>query len=362
MDHHGNPLIVETWPEGPIAADPPLPWDVYWEAAWARAWQVETGGQPTMFVYRASNHVFVHSFLVHSIDGNDGVDLETPYGYGGPLANTQDPEFLTTAWRAFATWAHDRRVVTEFVRFHPLIENTRFVADPDLKISVDRETIWYDGSAGAPTSGSETNAVPSAAFRRGVAHALKSGLRFAELPIDSCYELFRSLYRDTMIRLHADQFYLFSDRHWDALRAASIKIRLFGVLADDRLAAAALCLEHTPWLHYHLGASDASLLDRRPNNLLFHGLQEAARRMPGIRAVHFGGGSDASPDNSLLRFKAGAGGRRARFSIGRRIWDPNAYARLKSEVLRRHPELRQYENTYLQIHRLIPRPTREEHS
>ncbi len=362
MDHHGNPLICESWADGPPAATPPLPWDVYWEYAWFRSWQAETQGRPTVFVYRSSDKVFLHSFLVHAIDGSDGVDLETPYGYGGPLANTEDREFLDAAWRAFAAWAEKSGVVSEFIRFHPLLDNARFVTDAQYRINVDRQTVWVSCVTNSDESGPSADEPMSSAFRRGIRVARQAGLTFSERSYADYRQEFRQLYLTTMDRLHADPIYYFKEAYWDALTSPSLKPRLFVVRSGDRIAAAALCFESPPFLHYHLGASDADLLNLRPNNLLFSELIQTACRTPGIRYLHLGGGSDSSADNSLLRFKSGVGGRRSLFRTGRRIWNPAVYERLKAETLRRYPELRQYDGVYLQIHRLPALRKREERS
>ncbi|MFZ8281143.1 hypothetical protein ACO1KQ_14480, partial [Staphylococcus aureus] len=52
-------------------------------------------------------------------------DIETVYGYTGPLANGAAPDFLERAWRGFAQWVRDQGVVSEFCRFHPLLETER---------------------------------------------------------------------------------------------------------------------------------------------------------------------------------------------------------------------------------------------
>ena len=66
-------------------------------------------------------------------------DLETPYGYGGPIANSNDREFINTGNEKFLEWVKDSNILAEFIRFHPLF-NTNQYAHPSVKIIEDRTT------------------------------------------------------------------------------------------------------------------------------------------------------------------------------------------------------------------------------
>ena len=45
-------------------------------------------------------------------------DIESVYGFTGPVASTADGDFLAAAWQAFGTWCSTQHVVAEFVRAH----------------------------------------------------------------------------------------------------------------------------------------------------------------------------------------------------------------------------------------------------
>ena len=76
----------------------------------------------------------LHAFLVRPLP--DGAcDLTTPYGYGGPQG-------AGSAWRApFRAACAERRVVSEFVRFHPLRANHEGAGDVDLRHVQDTVTV-----------------------------------------------------------------------------------------------------------------------------------------------------------------------------------------------------------------------------
>ena len=101
--------------------------DVYDDPSYQAATAAHCGGRAFAFVAEDDAGMLFHCFIrrpIQSVAGHaiaGGLsDLETAYGYGGPLATTLDPVFLAAAWEGFAQWCRQRRVVCEFLRFHPI--------------------------------------------------------------------------------------------------------------------------------------------------------------------------------------------------------------------------------------------------
>ena len=67
--------------------------------------------------------------------------MQSAYGYGGPVASTTDPAFLQSASAVWKDWCQEKKVLVEFIRFHPLLENWRFFSGD---IFDDRMTVWID--------------------------------------------------------------------------------------------------------------------------------------------------------------------------------------------------------------------------
>ena len=100
--------------------------------------------RPVFFLYQEAAHVFYFPFLLGPIPGTPFFDIQSPYGYGGPLLSSQDPEFLNRAYRAYRAWCAEQNVVAEFIRFHPLAENWQSYDGERL---YNRETVWLDLAA-----------------------------------------------------------------------------------------------------------------------------------------------------------------------------------------------------------------------
>lgn len=368
MGDHGHTLILDSW-SGPPAADPPLPWDVYWEDAYQRVWMdgatVGTNGppflpcelqaRPVAFTYRQGTRLWFHLCHRRLIPASGRDDLETPYGYGGPLANCEDPGFLREADAAFVAWARQEGVVAEFIRFHPLLENWRFCSPDSWKVIYNRPTVAIDLRASKELLSARLNP----GFARAARKAERSGLYFRELVPNVWIEPFRVLYEKTMRRVQAPNSYFFSLERMRGFLADHLDMRMIGVFAPnpesgpDRLAAAAMVFGGPEDLHYHLGASDPDLLDLRPNNLLFRDLLLWAAQQRRWRRLHLGGGNDARPDNSLLRFKRSLGFGEARYQIGTRIYDQAEYDRICTLAITRKPELAPLRGRFFQLYRLV---------
>src|SRR3954470_4781833 len=89
-----------------LAAFPTSLRDVYFTHGYHHLHEVNGDGTPMVLTARAGDRVLLISGLRTPVPGGDGFDLQTPNGYGGPLATepaAADPNFLREAWVALRT-------------------------------------------------------------------------------------------------------------------------------------------------------------------------------------------------------------------------------------------------------------------
>jgi hypothetical protein len=273
---------------------------------------------------------------------------------------------LLAAFRAaFAAWCREEGVVSEFVRFHPLLQTELGLATaaatpvagalsgapvtasaaaaalPPLEVVPANVTIWCRLS-----TPEEHRAALSSSTRRNLRKADRAELTFGVEMSDAAWARFVELYTATMRRREASDYYLFPRRYFDDCRellgdaAALLTVRrpappggddndaglsaAGGEAEPGEIVAAAFFLRSERAVHYHLGGSDSAALAERPNNLLFVGAMDWGAEL-GAEAMHLGGGFRAGGDDELFRFKAGFSPLRARFHMGRCIQDEAAY-------------------------------------
>ena len=310
--------------------------DTYFLPEYHRAYEANGEGRARAFVAQEADQVLFYPFMVRPIEmvGPEPVpnlcyDIETVYGYSGPLCNTTNPEFLEGAWTTFAGWCQVEHIVAEFIRFHPLLDN-HWTVDNSCSVAWDRDTV----AIRLDCSESELWASYPQVHRNMVRKALSKGLTCEEVRATDGLSAFRGLYDSTMERVGAQHRYHFSDAYFECLiEGLGEKLKLFTIRDGDHHVAAALFLLHGDRVHYHLAGSDVRYNAEAPSNLLLHTIAEWGQRQ-GLRWLHLGGGRTADTDDGLFRFKFSVSRLRFPFYIGKRIHDRQTYEALCSMWMR----------------------------
>ncbi len=320
--------------------------DVYFLPQYHRLHEANHEGIAYCWVAEKDGEHLCYPFLLRAIPKTDYQDIETIYGYSGALASTVSPEFWQTAWAEFSAWAAEQRVITEFVRCHPLLNSQQF-APPECRITPERDTVvmpLFEDEAALWAS------YPSQQRTR-IRQAQAAGLSCREMTGSDGWQIFRALYAQTMQYLDARDYYYFSDAYFEQLSSADFApyTRLFGVFDQNTCVAAAVFLVYAPYMHYHLGGSDAAQRQHAPNNLLFHTAATWGGQN-GFTHLHLGGGRTPAPDDSLLRFKKTLSQQRLAFHIGRRVHNSAIYDALCMEWMQQRNITQR--PAYFQVYRL----------
>jgi serine/alanine adding enzyme len=277
--------------------------DPYFHPRYLEAAAVLEDAEPAAFAHGG----LLHAFLVRPLP--DGAcDLTTPYGYGGPQGSAD-------GWReAFRAACAERRVVSEFIRFHPLRGN-QASAGADVTLRHVQDTVTVD----VAQDDDALLAQMASAGRTAVRKALRGGVD----PRPS-HDLgrFRDMYLDTMRRVGAEESYLFPAAFFERLERLGD-----GVLLLDAGCAAGLFLVGGGAMHYFLSAStDEGRALSATNAVLFAAMRHC--REAGLATLHLGGG--LTDGDSLQRFKQSMGAGRTPFSIGTAVHDRAAYDELSA--------------------------------
>ena len=261
-------------------------------------------------------------------------DLETAYGYGGPLCNTEDQGFIKRATNASIEWAENYGVVAHFTCFHPLLQNERWVDDPELEILFDR----YTASTDLQKYSKDKDFYPKST-RNIISRGQRAGLSVKFIDIDENFSSFVGLYQKTMHRLGADPFYRFDDQYFTALQMLIIKNGyLCAAFHSAKMVAAAIFFYGTRLIHYHLSASDFDYrLPGTMNLILDRAIAEGQAR--GFSRLHLGGGRTVATDDSLFKFKKSMATDIHSFNIGKRIYNKEVYNNLKTIWKQEYPNL-----------------------
>ena len=327
-------MLVNQW-DHYLAAFKAEQTDLYFTESYGRLYE-RNNAKAKAFVYTDADRVMVLPVILAPIPSAPGFfDFETPYGYGGPIANTGDTTFLEKSFAEIRKTCLEQHIVAGFIRFHPLLENHK-LSLPFCDVRRDRMTVAMDLTVAEDRIWNEQI---HAKNRNVIRKAGKAGLEFLADEKFTYLDDFKNLYHSTMNAVSAADFYYFDDQYFDDIRRIFGSKAFLGIVRyTERIISAALFLRSGPWGHYHLAGSDRAFLTLSPNNFL---LYQAALKLKadGVTRFHLGGGTDASETNSLLMFKRRFSNDLFAFHIGRAIFMPELYAQLCQDWERAHPEL-----------------------
>ena len=192
--------------------------DVYFYPEYIGMHKFINGTRALMFVIRENENIWLHPFLLqpidaedYSIDGEPWFDIESAYGYGGPLSNTEDLKFLRNAQKQFSQWCKKNNVVAEFIRFHPLLNNHTW-AYQEKDIEYDRNTVSQN------LKNFDVDDPPfSGKVRNMIKRVEKAGIVIEAYDPAEKFSSFVELYLETMTRINAGSYYYFNETYFSNL-------------------------------------------------------------------------------------------------------------------------------------------------
>ena len=252
----------------------------------------------------SSTSSFLLPLLLDKLPGNLGLpadlqDGQSPDGYPGPLF-VGDPASTASALSALKSFLRNERIVTCFIRVHPL----QGLA-PDAFRSVG-EVVQRGYTIPIPldTPYREIQRNMRRDHRRDIRTAASRGYRTVFDDWDLLPEFVR-LYRELMERVDAAEVYRYSDDYFAGLRGTLGESAHLAFVVNPAGAPAAgtiftMC---SGIVQYHLAVSDPAFKKDAPQKLVVDSLIRWGMNH-GARVVHLGGGVGAK-DDTLLDFKSG---------------------------------------------------------
>jgi hypothetical protein len=306
--------------------------DVYYEYDYLSL-DCKPDDTPELFMYSDQNRTMLYPYVCRKIEGTSYFDTVTAYGYGGPVFFGQwTPEQVSEARSIFLASCRSRSIITETVRFHPLLNNAQLGRNwADICRAV-RPTTAVD--LRRPLA--DVLADIEGRSQRNIRKALRETVAVRKGDLDDL-DVFIKLYWETMARRHAEDWYYFGHDYFNSLFLSDrIDTELLVAEWGGEIIAGCLVMYSSKYAHYHLGASSLTHLSRRPNHLLFREMIVQAHRQ-GKEFLHFGGGTTGDASDSLLVFKKTfTAGQEAMFYLGQSVLDSRAYGTVCRDFLSRY--------------------------
>lgn len=288
---------------------------------------------PELFYYPTEFGALIYPYLRRRIPGTLFEDITTPYGYGGPsFKGIWSLDQIREARERFERYCNETGIVTETVRFHPLLHNQELGQYWCHQTEILQPTVTLELTDPFEMIESDFSQMT----RRNIRKARREGVTI-RLGRPEEYGDFAHLYQMTMDKHQADARYYFNQTYFNHFADGRINNVLLLAEHDGRIIAGCIVLTGRQFAHYHLGASDPASLALRPNHLLFAEMIRWAKQA-GFQALHLGGGTTRSNTDSLLAYKRSFSANQTFFGLGTSILDATIYERLTRQFERQHPE------------------------
>lgn len=304
-------------------------YDVYYLPEYVKAFQKNGDGTPVLFYYenkektgRAINVVMKRDLydvpeFRSIVEQEKYYDIITPYGYGGWIVEGSNAYSLKDEYEDYCRRHH---IVSEFVRFHPVLENWKgldvMYTDIHLGDTVcidisSKELVWNNFKS---------------QNRSRIRKAQNNGLKVYWGRYPELIDPFIAIYNDTMKRDDAEEYYFFQRPFYESiLEDLKDNSLWFFATKDGVIAGICIFLFCGDIIQYHLSASREEYEQMAPTNLIIY---EAAvfGCEHGYKKLHLGGGVGSGHD-TLYRFKKtfNQKGEDKEFHIGKKIFDVEMY-------------------------------------
>lgn len=304
-------------------------YDTYWLSGYVKAFQIHGDGEPLLFFYESSDCRGINVVMKRDvsddphfkgkIEAGKYFDFATPYGYGGWIIEGEDTEAL---FSAYESWIEKNGIISEFVRFHPMVKNHE-KCEPFYEVIQLGEVVHME--LGSPEK--IWNNIISKG-RNAIRRAIKNDVKIYNGRFPEIYEKFRVIYNGTMDRDEAEEYYYFKEPFYDSvLNDLPQNAQVFWAEKDGQVIAASIMLAANGRMNYHLSGSLREFSSMAPGNLILYkaALWGSAN---GFKTLYLGGGVGSGED-TLFKFKrAFYKGELNHFYIGKKIYDQIKYDEL----------------------------------
>ncbi len=247
-------------------------------------------------------------------------DIISPYEYSYPISNIKDSDecnsLFIKLFDSVGNYCKNNNIISEFIRFDPFLSNYNCIKSSYIiRKSCDNIYIDLRKDIGEIWKSFHSSA------KKNIKRAISSDLKFLHAnKTDENINLFIKLYRSSMQRLKAYDYYYFSDEYFTRLIQECEGASLFFIRdKNNRTVAASILLYYEDVAHHHLTGYISEVTSFRPNDYMIYSLIQWAK-IHNLNYLHLGGGSE-----SICNFKSKFSDLKIPFYIGCRIHNEEIY-------------------------------------
>lgn len=306
-------------------------YDIYFKCEYNTALMLHGDGEPQLIYFEDQGVKLAYVMFKNDIstlkvfhgvlEEGKYFDWTSPYGYGGPLCDGKITETILAKFKEeLFEYCARNRIVSQFFRFHPLLQNQFVLGDVS-------ENICLKNTVSIEVSNRENIDKNMTSKCRG--HVRKAEKSDIQIICDKGENLddFLEIYNITMSYRHADEYYFFEKEYFEyMIKNMKENIIFFHAKKNGIIVSSAMFMYNDTYVHYHLSGTRTEYRKYDPVNLLLKTVAYWANEN-GISEFHLGGGIEA--DDTLYAFKKSFCPQGVKeFYIGRTIFSQNAFNEL----------------------------------
>lgn len=273
------------------------------------------------FIFKKGEYLFINKAITSKIPNTKYYDMVSPYGYSGYYTNSNNIEFLNEAIINQSIKANQRNIIAEFIRFNPYYPYTKY-----FKNIID----FFDKAKDIIEVATDSD-IRMKNYSPRLKTKLRKSLKLLTIEKSNDLNTFKTLYRQTMLRNNADNFYYFSDKYFDALIRMEDSLML-SALFENEICAMGIFLFDKICGYYHLGANAQISINNNLNAMgaIFETFFQIANKKS-IKKCILGGGRNNDNNDSLFIFKKQFATSIIPFYIGGKIYNKDIFNELKKD-------------------------------
>lgn len=274
--------------------------------------------------------VHFHSDMNSKIEKGKFFDISTPYGYSGPSVEAKDDRFKLESvkrfYRSFAKFCEEKNVVSEFIKFSPILKNHRHM-DSLVDVEYQKNMIAVNlQDYGDPLLGELTRTRLNIVNRR----KRKGLVAIMELnPVNIDEQI--DIYIDSMYRKHASIAFMFDKPYFEyMLENMGPDIAVLNIYYQDQLVSFGLCLLSGDVIYAHIAGTKQEYRRMSPSDLCYTEFIKWGHEN-GYKYIFLGGGLTSEESDSLYLYKKSFS-QNTSFDayLGKKIWNRKDYDYLVS--------------------------------
>jgi lipid II:glycine glycyltransferase (peptidoglycan interpeptide bridge formation enzyme) len=313
--------------------------DIYFLKDYFIPFQRNGEGRPVLYFFESSYGKVAYPFMINDIAENKNFkniiprnkyfDIRSAYAYGGPLYEIKNKcikNLQNQFIKRFENFCNKNNIISQFDRFHPLINNHIFFKD-FCNISQIRKTVYMD-IKNKDRIWENINSK----CRNKIRKAKKNGINVVLDEKGNTVENFKNIYNSTMDRHNASDYYYFNEFFFnDAINYLKNRVIIANAYYRNKIIASSLILRFNKYLHYHFSGVLEGYMKLAAVNLLIYEVAKWGSEN-GYEIFHLGGGYESGND-FLYKFKKSFSKLEDKdFYIGKKIYKYNEYKYLASFV------------------------------